>query len=322
MENRKRKLEYISVVVPCFNEEESIYPFIEEFDKYIKKLLLVYKVRVELIFVDDGSRDKTLEILRDISKKNPDIRYISLSRNFGKESAMLAGFQNSKGDLIAVMDVDLQDPPEYIIEMYRILSDSDNYECVATRRITREGEPIIRSYFARMFYKIINRIADIEIVDGARDFRMMTKVYLKALLSLNEYNRFSKGLFGWIGFRTKWLEYKNKDRIAGTSKWSFWKLFLYSVDGIIAFSTVPLHILSILGLILCLIAFCFLIFIFVQKVFLKGSIEGWTSLASLVIFLGGSIIFSIGVLGQYIARIYSEVKGRPIYIIGETNIKK
>ena len=306
-------MEKISLVVPCYNEEEVIKFFYDEIQK-IKKGF--EEVSFEIIFVNDGSKDKTLELMRELSK-NDDVRYVSFSRNFGKEAAMYAGLEASLGDYVAIMDADLQDPPALLKEMYEILK-SKEYDSVATRRVTRKGEPIIRSFFSRFYYKIINKISKTEIVDGARDFRLMTRQMVNAVLEVKEYNRFSKGIFSWVGFRTKWLEYENVERVAGETKWSFWKLFLYSLDSIMAFSTLPLSIASVMGILFCFVAFIIIVFIIVRTLMFDDPTSGWPSITCIMFFIGGVQLLCIGVIGQYLSKTYLEVKKRPIYIIQET----
>ena len=303
----------ISIIVPCYNEEETINLYYKEMQKVMKK---IPKAQFELIFINDGSTDKTLDILRDLSK-NKDVRYISFSRNFGKEAGIYAGLKYATGDYIGLMDVDLQDPPEMLIEMYNILEDGE-YDCVSTRRVSREGEPPIRSFFARLYYKIINKISKTEIVDGARDFRLMTRQMVDSILEVTEYNRFSKGIFSWVGYKTKWLEYKNVERAAGTSKWSFWKLFLYSLDSITAFSTVPLSIAAVLGILFCLVAFILIIIIIIRTLIFGDPTSGWPSMACIMFFVGGVQLLCTGIIGQYLSKTYLEVKNRPIYIVKET----
>ena len=277
-----------------------------------------FQLDFEILFINDGSRDKTLQILRQAVQEDKRIRYISFARNFGKEAAMYAGFQNCTGDYAAVMDADMQDPPSLLPEMYQALQ-SGEYDSVATRRVTRKGEPPIRSFFARCFYKLINRISDADIVDGARDFRLMTRQMVDAILSMTEYNRFSKGIFGWVGFRTKWLPYENVERVAGETKWSFWKLFLYSLEGITAFSTAPLAIASIAGILLCIVALLFVCVVLVKTLAFGDAVGGWPSMMCVILFLGGVQLFCMGILGQYLAKTYLETKKRPIYIVQETN---
>ena len=303
----------ISLVVPCYNEEEVIKIFYAEIQKIKKDFK---NVTFEIIFVNDGSKDKTLELMRELSK-NDDVRYVSFSRNFGKEAAMYAGLEASTGDYIAIMDADLQDPPALLKEMYEIL-ESGEYDSVATRRVTRKGEPVIRSFFARLYYKLINKISKTEIVDGARDFRLMTRQMVNSVLSLKEYNRFSKGIFSWVGYRTKWLEYENVERAAGETKWSFWKLFLYSLESIVAFSTVPLSIASVMGILFCFVAFIIIIFVVVRTLMYGDPTSGWPSMVCIMFFIGGVQLLCLGIMGQYLSKTYLEVKKRPIYIVQET----
>ena len=310
-------MEKISLVVPCYNEEEVIKIFYDEIQKIKKDFEEVF---FEIIFVNDGSKDKTLDLMRELSK-NDDVRYVSFSRNFGKEAAMYAGLEASTGDYVAIMDADLQDPPALLKKMYEIL-ESKEYDSVATRRVTRKGEPIIRSFFARLYYKIINKISKTEIVDGARDYRLMTRKMVNAVLKVKEYNRFSKGIFSWVGFRTKWLEYENVERVAGETKWSFWKLFLYSLESIVAFSTVPLSIASVMGILFCFVAFIIIIFIVVRTLMFGDPTSGWPSMVCIMFFIGGVQLLCLGVIGQYLSKAYLEVKKRPIYIIQETEKDK
>lgn len=303
----------ISLVVPCYNEEEVINKFYEEIEKVKTKIT---EADFEIVFVDDGSTDGTLERMRKLSKNNG-VRYISFSRNFGKEAAMYAGLKNATGDFVAIMDADLQDPPALIKEMYEILQTGE-FDCVATRRVSRKGEPVIRSFFARMYYKIINKISKTEIVDGARDFRLMSRQMVDSVLELTEYNRFSKGIFSWVGYRTKWIEYENVERVAGTTKWSFFKLFLYSVESIVAFSTLPLSIASIMGLVFCVIAFVFILVIIAKTLIFGDATSGWPSLTCIIFFVGGVQLMCLGIIGQYLSKTYLEVKNRPSYIIQET----
>ena len=304
----------ISIVVPCYNEEESLPLF---YQAILEMKSSLPEVDFEFIFVNDGSKDNTLKIMRSLAQQDANVHYVSFSRNFGKEAALLAGLAYAQGDYVAVMDADLQDPPALLPEMYETLQ-TKMYDCVATRRVTREGEPPIRSFFARMFYKLINKISKTEIVDGARDFRLMTRQMVNAILSVQEYNRFSKGIFGWVGFRTKWLEYKNIERAAGQTKWSFWKLFVYSLDGITAFSTVPLSVAAVMGMLFCFLAFAMLIFVFVRALIWGDPVGGWPSLVCIILFVGGIQLFCTGILGQYLSKTYLEVKRRPQYIIQET----
>ena len=303
----------ISLVVPCYNEEEVINLFYKAIQKVKKDF---DNVKFEIIFVNDGSSDNTLNLMRELSK-NDDVRYVSFSRNFGKEAAMYAGLEASTGDYVAIMDADLQDPPALLKEMYDIL-ESGEYDSVATRRVTRKGEPGIRSFFARLYYKIINKISKTEIVDGARDFRLMTRQMVNAVLEVKEYNRFSKGIFSWVGFRTKWLEYENVERAAGNTKWSFWKLFLYSLDSIVAFSTVPLSIASVFGMLFCIISFVIIVFIIVRTLIYGDPTSGWPSMVCIMFFIGGVQLLCTGIIGQYLSKTYLEVKKRPIYVVTET----
>ena len=311
-------MEKISIIVPCYNEEESMPLFYDEICKVASSFK---KVDFEFIFVNDGSRDRTLEIARELANSDKRVRYISFSRNFGKEAAILAGLEYSVGDYVAIMDADLQDPPSMLHEMYDDIK-NDGYDCVATRRVSRKGEPPIRSFFAKCYYKLINKISKTEIVDGARDYRLMTRQMVNSILSLKEYNRFSKGIFSWVGYNTKWLEYKNVERVAGTTKWSFWKLFLYSLESIVAFSTVPLAIASIIGLLFFLISFIMIIVIVVKTLTLGDPVAGWPSLVCIIFFVSGVQLFGIGVIGQYLSKLYLEVKGRPVYIVKETEKDK
>ena len=308
----------ISLVVPCYNEQEALPYFLKEIRLVADCMSATKDVVFEFLFVNDGSKDRTLDILREAALVDKRVRYLSFSRNFGKEAAMYAGLKNATGDYVAIMDADMQDPPALLPEMYDALQ-SDEYDSVATRRVDRKGEPPVRSFFARCFYKIINRISDADIVDGARDFRLMKRQMVDAILSMSEYNRFSKGIFGWVGFRTKWLPYENVERVAGETKWSFWKLFKYSLQGIIAFSTAPLAISSVLGVILCLVAFLMIVVIVVKTLAFGDPVGGWPSLACITLFLGGIQLLCIGILGQYLAKTYLETKHRPIYIVAETS---
>ena len=306
----------ISVIVPCYNEQEVLHMFYDEMSR-VAGLMTDYNF--EFIFVNDGSRDNTLNICKELAAKDERVKYISFSRNFGKEAGIYAGFEKSKGDLVCMMDADLQDPPALLPEMVKAVEE-EGFDSVATRRVTRKGEPPIRSFFARMFYKLMNKISKTEIVDGARDYRLMTRQFVNSLLDLGEYNRFSKGLFGWVGYKTKWLEYENVERAAGETKWSFWKLLLYSIEGIMAFSTVPLAISAVMGILFCAIAFAMIVFIIAKTIMFGDPVAGWPSTACIILFVGGVQLFCVGILGQYLAKTYLEVKGRPIYICKETNI--
>lgn len=308
----------ITVVVPCYNEEQALPYFIPEIQQVAKTLETQYQVALEVLLVNDGSKDGTLSLMRTYAGQYKNVRYLSFSRNFGKEAAIYAGLEHAKGDYVAIMDADMQDPPALLPQMYEILRD-EPYDSVATRRVDRAGEPPIRSFFARTFYKLINRISDADIVDGARDYRLMKRAMVDAILSMKEYNRFSKGIFGWVGFRTKWLPYENVQRVAGETKWSFWKLFLYSIEGIVAFSTAPLAMASVFGIITCLCAALALCFILVRTILFGDPVEGWPSMMCVMLFLGGIQLLSIGVIGQYLAKTYLETKHRPIYILQESS---
>lgn len=307
----------LSIVVPCYNEQEALPYFYKEICRVAGEMKASHGAEFEFIFVDDGSRDNTLAIARELHKKDPRVRYISFSRNFGKEAGILAGLEAAKGDYVAMMDADLQDPPALLPRMLDALLEED-YDCAATRRTNRKGEPPIRSFFARMFYKIINRLSDADIVDGARDYRLMRRRMVDAILALPEYNRFSKGIFGWVGFKTKWLEYVNVERVAGETKWSFWKLFLYSLEGIVAFTTAPLALASLIGIIFCVLAFVMILFIIVRTLLFGDPTSGWPSLVCIIFLCSGVQLFCMGVLGQYLAKTYMEVKRRPVYIVRET----
>ena len=307
----------ISIVVPCYNEEAALPYFFEEIRRVAEQMERREDgLSFEFLFVDDGSRDGTLSLLRRYAEEDARVRYLSFSRNFGKEAAMYAGLERARGDFVAVMDADMQDPPALLPELYEALCEEE-YDCAATRRVTRKGEPPIRSFFARLFYRLINHISDTEIVDGARDFRLMKRRMVDAILSMKEVNRFSKGIFGWVGFRTKWIPFQNVKRVAGETKWSFWKLFRYSVQGILAFSTAPLAIASIVGVLSCLAAFVMTIIIVAKTLLFGDPVGGWPSLVCIVLFLGGVQLFCIGILGQYLAKTYLETKRRPICILRE-----
>ena len=303
----------ISVVVPCFNEEESIPLFYEE----MERVRTAMGEEFEYIFINDGSSDKTLDVLRELNFLNPYAHYLSFSRNFGKEAALYAGLQHATGDYVTVMDVDLQDPPELLIEMKQKLDQQSNLDCVGTRRVTRDGEPPIRSFFARMFYKLINKISQVEMVDGARDFRLMRRPMVDAILELSEYNRFSKGIFAWVGFETEYLEYKNVERVAGETSWNFWSLFKYSIEGIVNFSDAPLNIAFIGGLLSWILAFIMMVLIVIRTLVFGDPTSGWPSLMTVILFLGGFQLLTIGILGKYIGKIFLETKNRPVYVIKE-----
>ncbi len=311
-------MKMMSVIVPCYNEEESLPFFYEEINRVSKEM---HDACLELLFVDDGSKDQTLSILREYAKKDERVKYLSFSRNFGKEAAIYAGLKNSHGDYVAIMDADLQDPPSLLPEMLKAIQE-EGYDSAATRRVTRKGEPLVRSFFARLFYKIMNRISDADIMDGARDYRLMNRQMVDAIVSMCEYNRFSKGIFGWIGFDTKWIEYENVERVAGETKWSFWKLFKYSIEGITAFSVEPLQIASVFGVLFSMIALIMIIVIIVRTLVFGDPTSGWPSLVCIIMLIGGIQLLCIGILGQYLSKTYLETKHRPIYISKESNIKK
>ena len=311
-------MELISVIVPCFNEEEVLPLFYEEISRVAGTM---EEYGFEFLFVDDGSADNTLGVLKDYAERDERVKYVSFSRNFGKEAAMYAGFTHAKGDYVVVMDADLQDPPALLPDMMRAIRE-EGYDSVATRRVTRKGEPPIRSFFARCFYRLMRRISKTEMVDGARDYRLMTRQFVDSLLSLGEYHRFSKGLYGWVGYKTKWLEYENVERAAGQTKWSFWKLLMYSIEGIVAFSAAPLAIASVTGLICCLLAFFFIVFIVARTLIFGDPVAGWPSMICVILFMGGLQLLCIGILGEYLAKTYLEVKGRPIYICKESNTRE
>lgn len=303
----------LSIIVPCYNEEESLPLFFEALDKIESKINETF----EYIFVNDGSRDKTLEILRLLHETHLDkVTYLSFSRNFGKEAALYAGLKQSTGDYVTVMDADLQDPPEMLVEMLQLIQDGQ-YDCIGTRRVTRKGEPPIRTFFAKCFYKLINRITDTEIVDGARDFRLMTRQMVDAILELTEYNRFSKGIFSWVGFDTLYLPYENRERVAGTSSWSFWSLFKYSIEGIVNFSDAPLVLASFIGMISCLIAVVVAIIIVIRTLWFGDPTSGWPSMVVIILFMGGLQLLCLGIVGKYIGKVFLETKHRPLYIIKE-----
>lgn len=308
-------MKILSLIIPCFNEQDAIPIFYKEVTHVMSQLDYEY----ELIFVNDGSKDKSLQYLKKIAKDDKQVVYISLSRNFGKEAAMYAGFCNAKGDYVAVIDVDMQDPPTLLPNMLHIL-ETEEYDSVATRRVNRKGEPPIRSWFAKKFYQVINKISDVDIVDGARDFRLMKREMVNAIISMGEYNRFSKGIFGWVGFSTYWLPYENVERVAGETKWNFWKLFKYAIDGIINFSNVPLSLASWFGVFMTFVSFVCLLVIVIRRLAFGDPVAGWASTICIIIFIGGIQMFCLGIMGQYIAKIYLESKGRPHYIIAETNI--
>ncbi len=308
----------ISIIVPCYNEAEAVPYFYDAIEKQAAVMRDKYGIDFEYIFIDDGSRDDTLTVLKAYAEKDSRVKYISFSRNFGKEAAMYAGLEASRGDYTAIMDADLQDPPYMLSDMYEAVK-NEGYDCAATRRVSRKGEPILRSFFARRFYKIMSKISKADIADGARDYRLMSRKVVDAILAMEEYNRFSKGIFGWIGFKTKWLEFENTERVAGETKWSFWKLFLYSLDGITAFSTMPLAIASVIGMLFCIIAFILIMVIIIKTLVFGDPVAGYPSLVCIIFFVAGVQTFCVGIVGQYLAKTYLETKKRPIYIIRETN---
>lgn len=307
-------MKLLSVIVPCYNEEESVGLFYEELTKN-DPYFAQKEIELELLYIDDGSADRTVEEVRKLRDRDERVHLVSFSRNFGKEAAMFAGMEHSKGDYVVIMDVDLQDPPSLLPRMLEGIG--EEYDSVATRRVSRKGEPPVRSFFARMFYRLMKKISKTEIMDGARDYRLMTRQMVNAILSMKEYNRFTKGIFGWVGFRTKWLEYENVERTKGETKWNFWKLFVYSLDGITAFSTVPLMIASVAGVLFCFLAFVMIVFIIVRKLVFGDPVSGWPSLVCIMLFLSGVQFFCTGILGQYLAKTYMEVKRRPIYLVKE-----
>ncbi len=307
----------ISLIVPCYNEEQVLPLFKEETDQVVLTLREKYQAEIEYIFIDDGSKDQTLSLLRDFAKNDASVRYLSFSRNFGKEAGLYAGLKNAKGDYVAVMDADLQDPPTLLPEMLEYLL-SNEYDCAATRRSTRKGEPVVRSWFARKFYQLINRSADTEIVDGVRDFRLMSRQMVDAILSISEYNRFSKGIFSWVGFRTKWISYENVNRAAGQTKWNFFSLSRYAIEGIVGYTTAPLEYAAVLGVLFFLLSIVGIIFIVVRKLIFDDPVAGWASLVTIILFCSGIQLFCTGIIGEYLAKTYLEVKHRPIYIVKET----
>ncbi|HEL2411837.1 TPA: glycosyltransferase family 2 protein [Streptococcus suis] len=303
----------ISVIVPCFNEEEAIPYFYDAMEKVRKEM----GEQFEYIFVNDGSKDGTLKTLRQLSGQDRAVRYLSFSRNFGKEAALYAGLQAAQGELVTVMDVDLQDPPEMLMEMKAMLDGNPDLDCVGTRRVSRDGEPPIRSFFAKLFYKLMNKISQVEVVDGARDFRLMRRHMVDAILSVSEYNRFSKGIFAWVGFETEYLPYENVERVAGETSWSFWKLLSYSIEGIINFSDTPLNIASYTGFFTFLLSLVLMVFVVFKTLVFGDPTIGWPSTICIILFLGGLQLMTIGILGKYLAKVFLETKKRPIYIIKE-----
>lgn len=314
MQKGSKNMGLLSVIVPCYNEEDNVALFYGELiknDCFFKEK----GIEAEILYIDDGSTDRTAEEVKRLREKDERVHLVSFSRNFGKEAAIYAGLEHCRGDYVVLMDADLQDPPSLLPTMFSGLE--EGYDSVATRRVSRKGEPPVRSFFARLFYKLMKRISKTEIMDGARDYRLMTRQMVNAILSMQEYNRFTKGIFGWVGFRTKWLEYENVERANGETKWSFWKLLIYSLDGITAFSTVPLMIAVVAGVLFCLLAFVMIIFIIVRKLIFGDPVSGWPSLVCIILFLSGVQFFCTGILGQYLAKTYMEVKRRPIYLVKE-----
>lgn len=307
-------MDKISIIIPCYNEEEAIPLYYEEMQKVMKQMK---NVQFELLFTNDGSIDHTLEVLRSLAKEDKRVRYISMSRNFGKEASIWAGLEHVTGDYVATMDVDLQDPPMLLPEMYQTLKEGE-YDCVATRSVSRNGYSFFRKLFTKWYYRIINKISKTKIVDGARDFRLMTRQMVDAILNVKEYNRYSKGIFSWVGFSTKWITYENTERVAGTTKWNFWKLFSYSIESIVGFSTIPLTISAIVGILFCLIAFILIIIIITKTLIFGDPVSGWPSLVCIIFMVSGIQLFCLGIMGEYLAKMYLEVKNRPIYIIKET----
>lgn len=304
----------LSVVVPCYNEEENVHYFYEELLKN-QPFFEEKKMNVEVIYVDDGSKDGTVAEVKKLAQNDERVKMVSFSRNFGKEAAIFAGFQKAKGDYVVMMDADLQDPPSLLPEMFSYIE--QGYDSVATRRVSRKGEPPIRSFFARMFYKLMNKISKADIVDGARDYRLMTRQVVDSILAMGEYNRFSKGIFGWVGYETKWIEYENIERVHGETKWSFWKLFIYSIEGITAFSTVPLAVASVMGVLFCAAAFIMILFILIRSLVWTDPVGGWPSLVCIICMVSGVQLFCLGIVGQYLSKTYLEVKKRPIYLVKE-----
>ncbi len=312
-------MELLSVVVPSYNEEEAIPIFYKEITKVFDELKEKWDgMEAEIIFVDDGSKDNTLKVIRDLRSRDKRVRFVSFSRNFGKEAGLFAGLEHARGDYIVTMDADLQDPPSLLHEMIGAIK-NEGYDSAATRRVSRKGEPPIRSFFARCFYKLINRMSNTDIVDGARDYRIMTRKMAQSILSMKEYNRFTKGIYGWIGFKTKWLEYENIERVAGETKWSFWKLFKYAIDGIVGFSTAPLSIATFVGIFMAFVAFLLIVFIIVKKLVFGDPTSGWSSMVCIMLMLSGIQMFCVGIVGQYLSKTYLETKRRPIYIAAKTS---
>lgn len=309
-------MKLLSAIVPCYNEEENVPYFYEEFLKN-EPYFTAHDIAFELWYIDDGSRDQTLAEIRKLREKDERVHYVSFSRNFGKEAALYAGLEKARGDYVACMDADLQDPPSLLPEMFDYIE--EGYDTVATRRVTRKGEPAVRSFFARMFYRLMNRFSKTEIMDGARDFRLMKREVADAILSMKEYNRFTKGIYGFVGYRTKWLEFENVERKKGETKWSFWKLFIYSIEGITSFTTAPLTFAAFIGAFFCLLSFVMIIFVIVRAAVFGDPTSGWPSLVCIILLVSGVQLFCLGIVGEYLAKTYMEVKNRPIYLIKEEN---
>ena len=307
----------LTIVVPCYNEEQVLPMFYEEVTKTMEEFGKTDNAPdYELLFIDDGSKDRTIEIIKELRAKDERVHYVSFSRNFGKEAGIYAGLENANGDYVVIMDADLQDPPSLLPEMYRAVTE-EGYDTAATRRVTRKGEPPVRSFFARQFYKIMNRVTDLEIMDGARDYRIMRRTMVDAVLDMKEYNRFTKGIYSWVGFKTKWIDYENRERAAGETKWNFWKLLLYSIEGFVGFTTAPLTLAVIIGLLFTLLAFVMIVFIIIRTLIFGDPTSGWPSMICIMVLIGGVQLFCIGLVGEYLAKTYLETKNRPIYIARE-----
>ncbi len=309
----------LSVIVPCFNEQEAIPFFYEAISKTASEMKDEWSdLDFEFLFIDDGSKDETLKVIESLRLKDRRVRFISFSRNFGKEAALYAGLQHSKGDYAVTMDADMQDPPSLLPDMFRAVTE-EGYDSAATRRVTRRGEPVVRSFFARQFYRLINRMSSADIVDGARDYRIMTRRMIDAIVDMQEYNRFTKGIYGWIGFNTKWIEFENVERVAGETKWSFWKLFGYAMEGIIGFSTIPLSMATWVGIFMSIVSFLGILFIIIKKLVFGDPTSGWSSMVCIILLVAGIQLFCMGIIGQYLAKTYLETKRRPIYIAKRTS---
>ena len=307
----------LTIVVPCYNEEAALPLFYDEISRTIDDFKNTEPdLSFELLFIDDGSKDRTIEIIKELRAGDERVHYVSFSRNFGKEAGIYAGLENAAGDYVVIMDADLQDPPSLLPEMYAAVT-REGYDTAATRRVTRQGEPPVRSFFARQFYKIMNSVTDLEIMDGARDYRIMTRTMVNAVLGMKEYNRFTKGIYSWVGFKTKWIDYENRERVAGETKWNFWKLLLYSIEGFVGFTTAPLTIAAVIGLIFTLAAFIMIVFIIIRTLIYGDPTSGWPSMICIMVFMGGVQLFCIGLVGEYLAKTYLETKNRPIYIARE-----